>query len=105
MARCGRCGLWESYPENHPEKKYAGTCLWYGFRLDSGSVYDDRDCGDFIERVPSLSNIQHYNFKVSRDSLGEAYRKARFSFWLSIVAISLSLFGFGLDLLSSFGGI
>tara|TARA_Y100001970_G_scaffold269929_1_gene363210 strand:+ start:3493 stop:3804 length:312 start_codon:yes stop_codon:yes gene_type:complete len=94
MARCGRCGLWNQYPTNHKEDRYAGTCLWYQIRLIEDDVFEDRDCGDFLEAVPQLSPIEHFNYKVKRDSLGDAYSDAKRSRITAAIALSVSVAGF-----------
>jgi len=93
VARCGRCGLWSKYPEGHPEKKYAGVCLWYQIRLDQDSVYESRECPDFFERVPGLAPIEHFNYKVKRDNLGDAYVQASRAKIIAYVGVVLSLIG------------
>ena len=93
MARCGRCGLWEQYPEDFEEKKYVGTCLWYQFRLPEDEVFESRECPDFMERIPGHSPMDHFNYKVRRDDVGTAYKEARFSKRLSITAFTISIAG------------
>ena len=91
MARCGRCGLWNAYPEDYSEKKYAGVCLWYQMRLTEDVVFDSRDCDEFIERVPQMTPLEHFEYKTDRDALGSAYRAAKRSKWLAYIALTLSL--------------
>ncbi len=91
MARCGRCGLWSSYPDDYKEQKYAGVCLWYQIRLDPGSVYDERECSDFVERIPGLSPMEHFDYKVKRDNLGSAWDAATRAKKLSIIGLTVSL--------------
>jgi len=100
MARCGRCGLWSKYPDNHHEKKYAGVCLWYQTRLVDGEVFDERKCKDFFECVPGMTSMDHMDYKIKRDNLGDAFRTALFSKRLallgaviSVVSISVALWG------------
>ena len=90
MARCGRCGLWANYPADHPEKTYAGTCLYYQTRLVSQEVFEHRVCRDFFEKIPGLSPIQQFNYKMSRDNLGDAYRTAKRARKLAYVSLVLS---------------
>jgi len=91
MARCGRCGLWSQYPSGHPEKKYVGTCLYYQTRLVSGEVYEERRCSDFLERIPGLSAMQHFDYKVRRDNLGDAFRSAHRAKRLAYASLVLSI--------------
>ena len=56
MARCGRCGLWESYPQNDPDRMWAGACLWYQIRLADGFVYDSHK--------PHRPHLAIYTFSV-----------------------------------------
>ena len=93
MARCGRCGLWVQYPEDFDEKTYAGACLWYQFRLPEEEVFESRECTDFVERIPGYDPMKHFDYKVRRDDLGVAYKEARFSKRLSIVALAMSAAG------------
>jgi len=107
MARCGRCGLWKRYPVDHEEKKYAGVCLWYQLRLIESDVFEPRECPDFFEAVPGLGAMDHFNYKVKRDHLGDAYQEAReardesrfskklawFGVVTSLIGITLSLWG------------
>jgi hypothetical protein len=93
MARCGRCGLWADYPDDHPEQKYAGVCTWYQTRLDEGSVYEERDCGDFFERIPGVTPMEHFKYKIQRDNLGDAYTTARRAKTLAWIGVGLSTAG------------
>ena len=104
MARCGRCGLWSTYPENHREQKYAGVCLWYQLRLVSEQVYEDRECSDFFERIPEVTPMEHFTYKVRRDNLGDAYTQARFSKRLSIMGAVISVISITLSLWKVFHG-
>jgi hypothetical protein len=98
MARCGRCGLWSKYGDNHHEQKYAGVCLWYQHRLIDEEVFEERKCVDFFERVPGLTPLDHFDYKAKRDDLGKAYRTARFSRNMALAGMVLSI----LSLLWSF---
>ena len=91
MARCGRCGLWSKYPDDHYEKKYAGVCLWYQARLVDEEVFEERECKDFFERVPGLTPLDHFDFKTKRDNLGDAFRAAARSKRLAYVGLVISL--------------
>jgi len=94
VARCGRCGLWNKYPADNYEKRYAGVCIWYQIKLLDSDVFEQRDCGDFFERIPGWHSMDHFDYKVKRDNLGDAYHAAigarRFSY-VGIVLSSLSL--------------
>jgi len=93
MARCGRCGLWSDYPDDHKEQKYAGVCLWFGHRLTDDEVYDSRECDEGMERVPGLTSLQHFEFKVKRDDLGKAYTEAKRAKHLAYASMALSIAG------------
>lgn len=93
MARCGRCGLYNKYPSDHPETKWAGVCLWYQKRIVPTTEYEAIDCADFLERVPQLTPIQHFDYKVKRDNLGDAYAIAKRSKVIAIVSLTLSIAG------------
>lgn len=103
MARCGRCGLWSKYPDNHHEQKWAGVCLWYQHRLMDDSVFEDRECKDFFERVPGLMPMDHFDYKIKRDNLGDAYVQARFSKRLALLGALLSVISLTLSLWKVFG--
>tara|TARA_R110002020_G_scaffold194133_2_gene394718 strand:+ start:1211 stop:1582 length:372 start_codon:yes stop_codon:yes gene_type:complete len=92
-ARCGRCGLWNEYPENHHEKKYAGLCMWYQTRLDASEVFEPRRCVDFFERIPGLHPFDHFKYKIQRDNLGDAYEAAKRAKRLAYVGLGLSVAG------------
>jgi hypothetical protein len=93
MARCGRCGLWNKYPDDHDEQKFAGVCLWYQHRLHDNEVFADRECPEFFERIPGQTPMDHYSYKVSRDQLGKAYTTALRSKHLAYLGIALSVLG------------
>lgn len=93
MARCGRCGLWQSYPVDFKEKAFSGVCLWYQTRLTNQEVYAQRKCPDFVERVPNRSADWHFDHKVKRLSLGQTYREGRVGIAFGIIAIAISLAG------------
>ena len=92
MARCGRCGLWETYPKGHGERMWSGACLWNQTRLTDGFVYESRECKDFFERFPSMSPKEHFDYKIKRENIGDSYTAARRSFVFSLIAILFSLF-------------
>ena len=91
MARCGRCGLWSKYPDNHHEKKYAGACLWYQTRLHHDGVFEERECKDFFESVPGLTPLDHFDYKTKRDNIGDAYKTAERSKRLAVFGIITSV--------------
>ena len=101
MARCGRCGLWAQPPKDHREQKYAGTCLWYQKRLEPEFEYEDRDCNDYVERVPDHSAAWHFDYKVKRAKIGDAYESAKKSDKRSKIAIVISIAGFALNLIKT----
>ena len=104
MARCGRCGLWSKYPDNHHEQKYAGVCLWYQTRLVDGEVFDERECKDFFERVPGMTSLDHMDYKIKRDNLGDAYQAASFSKRLAIMGAVISVVSLSVALWGVFHG-
>ena len=98
-ARCGRCGLFGKYPDNHHEKKHAGVCLWYQIRLADHDVWEPRECSDFFEAIPGMHPMDHFDYKIKRDNLGDAYtaalrasRTARISICISLVGLGVTLF-------------
>ncbi len=101
MARCGRCGLWNKYPDDHPEKKYAGVCLWYQIRLHENEVYEQRDCTEFLERVPGYDAAWHFDHISARNKMADAFttmkksdRRAKIALGLSITSLTWSFIEF-----------
>ena len=92
-ARCGRCGLWSEYPEHHREKKWQGVCIWYQIRLDRESVFEARHCEDFFERIPGMVAMDHMDYKIKRDNLGDAFVQAQRAKRLAYTGIVLSVLG------------
>ena len=92
-ARCGRCGLWNEYPEHHHEQKYKGVCMWYQIRLDREAVFEPRKCSDFFERIPGLHPFDHFKYKIQRDNLGDAYTHANRAKKLAYIGLVLSVLG------------
>ena len=93
MARCGRCGLWSKYPDDYHEQKWAGVCIWYQHRLMDDDVFEERECGDFFERIPGLTPLDHFDYKTKRDNLGDAYQAAQRSKKIAYVSLGLSVLG------------
>ena len=91
MARCGRCGMFSEYPEGYHEQKWAGTCLWYQIRLREEEVFDLRNCNTFFERIPGEEPLRQFNYKIQRENIGSAYRNAKASRVLSIIALVVSV--------------
>ena len=101
MARCGRCGLWSKTPVNQRERKYAGTCLWYQIRLEPEFEFESRECKDFFERIPPYDSSWHFDYKIKRDNLGDAYKTAQKSNTRAKIAIVISVAGFALNLIKT----
>ena len=93
MARCGRCGLWSAYPQDHKEKKFVGVCLWFHTRLAEDEVFEPRECDEGFERVPGLTPAEHFDHKVKRDDLGKAYSEARRAKHLAYAGMAVALIG------------
>lgn len=91
MARCGRCGLWAKYSEDHKEKKWAGMCLWYRLRLPPSDVWETRKCPEFFEAVPGWTEHQHWSYATRHDDLGRNWRTARRALWFSGAALTISV--------------
>ncbi len=90
MARCGRCGLWAEYPANHPEQKWDGVCVWYQTRLAGDEVWEHRECSDFFERIPGFHVMDHFDYKVKREELGDAYQEAKSARWIAYISMALA---------------
>lgn len=103
-ARCGRCGLWNQYPDNHSEQKWAGVCIWYQMRLPDDEVWEDRECKDFFERMPGFHAMDHFDYKIKRDNLGSAYTAAKRAKILAYVGLAISLTSLSLGILKFVGG-
>ena len=90
MARCGRCGLWNTYPSDHSEQKWAGVCLWYHIRLHESEVYEHRECPEFLEQVPTKDAGWHFTHIVTRNKLADAYNSSQIGNRRAKIAIALS---------------
>ena len=95
--------MWSKYPDNHHEQKWAGVCLWYQHRLMDDDVFEHRECEDFFEHVPGLMPMDHFDYKIKRDNLGDAYVQARFSKRLALLGAGLSVISLTLSLWKVFG--
>ena len=73
-------------------------CLWYQLRLRPDDEFTERDCQDYFERMPGVSPMGHFDYKIKRDNLGDAYRHAKRAKVLAYIGIVLSLIGLGLKL-------
>lgn len=105
MARCGRCGLWNKYPDNHPEQKYAGVCMWYQHRLHETDVWEHRECPDFFEAIPGLHPMDHFDYKIKKDNLGDAYEKAKVAHKRANIGLVLSITGITIALIKFAMGV
>ena len=94
MARCGRCGLFSEYPDNFPEKKWKGTCVWYQHRLPEDEVWTKRECPDFTEKIPGFHTMDHFEYKIKRDDLGDAYTEAKRSKTIAYIALGITVIEF-----------
>jgi len=103
MARCGRCGLWNKYPDTWHEEKWAGVCVYYQLRLREDDVFAERDCQDFIERIPEISAMEHFDYKLKHENLGDAYTVAKRSRRIAYIALGIALIEFTWSMLSKFG--
>ena len=92
MARCGRCGLFGKYPDDHPER-HAGICVWYQVKLEDDEVYEYRDCKDYFESIPGMHIMDHFDYKVRRDNLGDAYLNSVIAKSRSTVGIVVAILG------------
>ena len=75
--------------------------MWYQHRLEEQAVYEERDCSDFFERIPGLTPLDHFDYKIKRDELGYAYSRGRRVLWYSTIALVLSILGFIRSIISS----
>jgi len=92
MARCGRCGLYSEYPEDYPEKKWAGACLWFnGLRLPEDEVWESRSCDYFFERIPGLNPKEHFDYAIKKDTLGRVWKTSKRSLVFSLLAFAISI--------------
>ncbi len=96
MARCGRCGLWAKYPDDHREQKWAGVCLWYRLRLRESDVWEERKCPEFFEAVPGWDAHQHWGYATRHDDLGRNWRASRKALVFSLISLGLSLLSLAL---------
>ena len=98
MARCGRCGLYSKYPEDHHEKKWAGVCLYFQHRITEDELYEKRECVEFFESVPGVTPVEQWSYKLQRDKLGEAFQEARQARREAERGLVIALIGVGLGL-------
>jgi hypothetical protein len=96
--------MWSKYPDNHHEQKYTGVCLWYQHRLMDDQVFEQRECGDFFERVPGLTPMDHFDYKIKRDNLGDAYEMAKRSKRLALFSVVTSVISLGFSAWKVLGG-
>lgn len=93
MSRCGRCGLWQKTPEDERDQVWSGVCLWYHLRLERESVFEKRNCPDYMERIPPYSPDWHFEHKIKRENLGDAFEKSKQADKKSVIAIGFSVVG------------
>lgn len=93
MARCGRCGLWLEYPEDHKEQKYKGVCLWFHTRLSEDEVFESRECREGFERIPGMTPAEHFEHKVKREDIGHAYTEAKRAKYMAYLGLVVGLAG------------
>jgi len=86
--------MWAAYPEDHPEKKFAGVCLWYQMRLPEDEVWRDRECNEFFERIPGVPALRHFDFKLKRDQIGAAWKAAQRAERLAWFSVAMALASF-----------
>jgi len=58
-------------------------------------VYESRECPDFLKKIPETTPMEHFDYKVVREGLGDGYNEARVA---KRIAIASALFT-ALDLL------
>ena len=85
--------MWNAYPAEHREQKYAGICLFFRLQLHEDEVYEQRDCAEFVERIPGVEPLAHYDYKVSQDRIGDAHKQAKRAKVLAYIGIILSVTG------------
>ena len=91
MARCGRCAMWQEYPEDHPEKKWAGVCLWYQMQMPEDCVWEKRDCPEFFERIPGWTTLEQWRYRQDIESIGKSWKTSRRAIFFSSAALILSI--------------
>tara|TARA_R110002110_G_scaffold184991_1_gene391983 strand:+ start:116 stop:415 length:300 start_codon:yes stop_codon:yes gene_type:complete len=69
--------LWSKTPPDEREQKYAGTCLWYQIKLVPEEEYEARECESFFERIHGYDAPWHFDYKIKRDGLRDAYLEAK----------------------------
>jgi len=78
--------------------------MWYQLRLHEADVWEPRECGDFFEKIPGLHPMDHFDFKIKRDNLGEAWVAARFSKRLAWFGLAVSIISLTFTLWDRFHG-
>jgi len=65
--------------------------MYYQILLSQEDVWKKRECGDFTIKAPEASAFDHFNLKIRRDGLGDAYKEALRSKTIAIVSLGLSI--------------
>jgi hypothetical protein len=97
--------LFNKYPDHHHEQKHVGVCMWYQIRLMETDVWEHRECKDFFEGIPGFHAMDHFDYKIKRDNLGDAYRKAvsarkraNLGIGISVTGITITLIKFAVEM-------
>lgn len=78
--------------------------MWYQLRLNESDVWEPRECPDFFEKIPGLHSMDHFDYKIKRDNLGEAWEAAKFSKKLAWFGVATSLISLTFTLWDRFHG-
>jgi hypothetical protein len=73
--------------------------MWFQLRLRPDDEFEQRECADFFERIPGMHAMDHFDYKIKRDNLGDAYQHAKRAKVLAYIGIGLSVTGLVLKLL------
>ena len=79
--------------------------MWYQMRLNETDVWESRECKDFFERIPGFHPMDHFDYKLKRDNLGDAYDKAKSAQKRANIGLVLSVTGILLAVLKFVLGV
>ncbi len=78
--------------------------MWYQMQLYDQDVWEDRICADFFEKIPGMHQMDHFDYKLKRDNLGDAYTASMRARKIAKVSIAISLFSLALGLVKFLAG-
>jgi hypothetical protein len=59
--------------------------------MHEDEVFADRECDSFFERIPGMATLDHFDYKIRRDNIGNAYRAARRSIMFALASLVIAV--------------